>query len=402
MGNDVNYLKNGGTLRGTLIDAVPDSPARIQLATGEIATVQWGAIDHIQRASPPSPPRPREPVRRTVDLQPTVMVHVESPSPVEIQRREGRSWKTVCGSPCDQPLPSGGQYRITGDGTKASREFSLVASRNGRADLTVRPASSGWFVFGIVGASVGGATALVAALVGLTASALSADAKTPGNPDGVDGTASSNVATAAWTTAAVGAAVLVVGLVALFQNRHSELTWGTPALDTAAKTVGAPWALTAGLREQHPSSDPYPPRRRHRSLLCTFEDLPLRVAQLGSRKAEFGDHRLHLGPRSDHDDNGIVRRVVALGERVELRLLRRITRLDGPRPIVGGQPQGGLARELPSDRLYRLLDAHRFPARLRSRAFHLVLGQTIPSEDTAIIQKSGKSQPGLLGVDVGP
>src|SRR5258708_2202808 len=34
-GSDVIYLKNGGLLRGTIIDAIPNAQARIQLATGE-------------------------------------------------------------------------------------------------------------------------------------------------------------------------------------------------------------------------------------------------------------------------------------------------------------------------------------------------------------------------------
>lgn len=41
VGQDVIYMKNGGILRGTIIDAIPNSQARIQLATGEIATVPW-------------------------------------------------------------------------------------------------------------------------------------------------------------------------------------------------------------------------------------------------------------------------------------------------------------------------------------------------------------------------
>src|SRR5271170_296199 len=47
VGQDVIYMKNGGILRGTIIDAIPDAQARIQLATGEIATVPWPAIDRI-------------------------------------------------------------------------------------------------------------------------------------------------------------------------------------------------------------------------------------------------------------------------------------------------------------------------------------------------------------------
>ncbi len=60
VGRDVIYLKNGGLLRGTLIDVIPNSHARMQLETGEIATVQWSEINRIDHAGatqvePPAP-----------------------------------------------------------------------------------------------------------------------------------------------------------------------------------------------------------------------------------------------------------------------------------------------------------------------------------------------------------
>src|SRR5258708_5814996 len=56
VGGDVIYMKNGGMLRGTIVDAIPNSQARIQLATGEIATVPWSEIARIEHgATPPAP-----------------------------------------------------------------------------------------------------------------------------------------------------------------------------------------------------------------------------------------------------------------------------------------------------------------------------------------------------------
>ena len=48
VGQDVIYMKNGGLLRGTIIAAIPDAQARIQLATGDWLTT-YGA------ASAPAP-----------------------------------------------------------------------------------------------------------------------------------------------------------------------------------------------------------------------------------------------------------------------------------------------------------------------------------------------------------
>ena len=51
-------------LRGTIIDAIPEAQARIQLVTGEIATVPWPQILRIERAGAPpanSPPSTKPP-----------------------------------------------------------------------------------------------------------------------------------------------------------------------------------------------------------------------------------------------------------------------------------------------------------------------------------------------------
>src|SRR5215469_15236889 len=83
-GGDVIYLKNGGLLRGTLIDAIPGAHARIQLATGEVATVQWadiGRIEHLTRPPPPTPTTTAPTTAATVTA-PTSQLHIEAPRPV--------------------------------------------------------------------------------------------------------------------------------------------------------------------------------------------------------------------------------------------------------------------------------------------------------------------------------
>ena len=79
-----------------------------------------------QDPQPVSPP-PGPVLPRTIDVDPTIVVHVESTSPVEIQQSNAGEWQRVCDSPCDRPLLVNGRYRIHGQGTVPSQEFSLTA-----------------------------------------------------------------------------------------------------------------------------------------------------------------------------------------------------------------------------------------------------------------------------------
>jgi hypothetical protein len=255
-GSDVIYLKNGGILRGTIIDAIPNAQARIQLATGEIATVPWSEVSRFEHAStapaapaapaPAPPPASRsEPSKR--EAAPVgLTVHIDSPSAVELQHKgplnggsdgETPTWHTVCSSPCDRRLPSEGHYRIVGDGARPSRDFMLPEG-TGTVTLAVSPSSSGWFVGGIVLMSVGGITMLVGLLIGLVGSLAST----------VDssGTAQ-DWATGGWAAFGLGAAGLIVGIIALASNVHTGVTISNGA--TTEGAVGSPWAHVATFRD---------------------------------------------------------------------------------------------------------------------------------------------------------
>jgi hypothetical protein len=256
VGSDVVYMKNGGMLRGTIIDAIPNSQARIQLATGEIATVPWSEVARIEHAATiPTPATPATPTsraepRKSPDafLGGAIVVHIDSPSNVELQRDMGHhDWQTVCTSPCDAQLPTEGHYRITGEGSRPSREFMIPPS--GRtATLTVTPSSQGWFVGGIVLISVGAPMMLIGLVIGAVGSAVST-----ADPD--SGTAH-DWARGGWTAALLGAAGLVVGIVGLTSNVHSGVTFG--ASETAAASPGPPWSRVATWRGATPEARALP------------------------------------------------------------------------------------------------------------------------------------------------
>jgi hypothetical protein len=91
------------------------------------------------------------------------------------------------------------------------------------------PASSGWFVGGIVLLSVGGAALLVGAVIGLVAGITSTVDKS--------GT-SSQIETTGWTVAGAGAIGLIGGIVVMVSNAHSGVelhdAGATPAPQHAA------------------------------------------------------------------------------------------------------------------------------------------------------------------------
>src|SRR6266568_2609934 len=75
--DEVIHLKNGGQLRGTIIDVIPGVHARIRLTTGEVATIPWNEIASVDSARTPSPP--------PQSVGPQKRVHIEAPRQVSLE-----------------------------------------------------------------------------------------------------------------------------------------------------------------------------------------------------------------------------------------------------------------------------------------------------------------------------
>ncbi|HEY1694582.1 MAG TPA: hypothetical protein VGG39_20570 [Polyangiaceae bacterium] len=243
VGADVVFLKNGGVLRGTVVDAIPDSQVRIQLATGEIATIPWGAMARLEygKASggQPPPPPPPPPAGGPAG---TVVLHVEGADDAEVEMRphdEG-TWTTVCSGRCDRALPVGAAYRIAGGGMRPSKAFHLDGSA-GRVNVTVNPASTGWFVAGIVLVPVGGATMLIGGLIGLLG----------------DATGDQSASSSGGVAFLVGLAGLVGGIVLIVSNARSGVSLEVGAAQ-AALAQGDAWRRVPVWREPGPESRALP------------------------------------------------------------------------------------------------------------------------------------------------
>ncbi|HEY5241659.1 MAG TPA: hypothetical protein VIJ22_09350, partial [Polyangiaceae bacterium] len=134
--------------------------ALVGVALAPAAAGAQDAWEHPVVDDPP-PSRPTVPRLEAGEHAPpdtTVVVHIDAPEAVELQRRDASGdWRAVCSSPCDRPLEEHGHYRVAGDGVRPSSDVTLTGHGE-RVALEARPSSNGWFTGGIVLVAVGGAS----------------------------------------------------------------------------------------------------------------------------------------------------------------------------------------------------------------------------------------------------
>lgn len=170
---DAVHLRNGGLYRGRITEIVPGDHVTILVEKGEPKRIAWAEIDRVVVATSPGPAGPsasEAPVRPAPSATPPtpapmngprVRVHITSSSTVVLYRRANGStaWTHACVSPCNELLPVGDSYRVTGNGVAQSAEFSLQGSPGSTVDLKVDGQST-------AGMLLGGGLAAVGALVG--------------------------------------------------------------------------------------------------------------------------------------------------------------------------------------------------------------------------------------------
>jgi hypothetical protein len=167
----------------------------------------------------------------------SVWVHLQGSQVAELEQDpvgDRKHWMTVCFAPCDKAVSSGFAYRITGDGIRNSRVFSLHAPAGDRETIEVDEGSKSGFVLGIVSVSVGA----FAMVVGLFVVFINSIADTLGGGD----TSSSSGVETGWVISGIGLAGVVGGAVAIASNARTGVTQG-PVSSTAAwlpSGAGAP------------------------------------------------------------------------------------------------------------------------------------------------------------------
>jgi hypothetical protein len=253
MGQDEVTLKDGGTVRGTVVSSQPGVGVKIiELGETEAHMIPWAQVGDVERgkfapkkkkgAQPGSagpgyaePPPPPAGVPVPVPVAPAagnqVRLHITSPQPATVfshQTAYGAvngygfvidAAHPVCSSPCDQVFDSNsGQTYTVGGEFNPSSAFSL-AGQHGDVELSVEPGSRGIRRLGSGLIVTGGV--LIAAGVAIALTGVLIDSETTYN---ADGTTSQNTGGTSLVPVGVGIAVggvaaIVGGIVAIVESK---------------------------------------------------------------------------------------------------------------------------------------------------------------------------------------
>jgi hypothetical protein len=181
-------LKSGGFIRGTVVSSEPGVGVRIlELGGTEPRLVPWADVADVARgkyaapvappapSSSPAPPAPPSPPALSPDAPGLVRLHIESPEPLRVYRREyvasARAHRAevsfyrhvaLCLSPCDRVLDDRGESEILIEGERVAQAELSLDDKQGDYELRVVPGSPEGRTFGAITAAVGGLALLIA------------------------------------------------------------------------------------------------------------------------------------------------------------------------------------------------------------------------------------------------
>jgi hypothetical protein len=250
LGDDEVTLKNGGSVRGTVISVDPGGSVKIQEAGAsdprvipwsEVADVEKGKYaEETETVEPGSagkgyrgPPPPANDARRDTHADETgPKVHIESPVKAHLKKFRGASYaqvgdyavttvytEEVCTSPCDRKIPEdpGARYYVAG-AFPSTGLFSLD-DQGDTPTIDVKPGSTGGRIGGVLLISAGGA-AIVGGVTILVLDAIEGNTTEEQylNSNGTwrTVTVSDNTLQIAGGVVTAGGAGLVAGGIALF------------------------------------------------------------------------------------------------------------------------------------------------------------------------------------------
>ncbi len=252
VGADEVTLKNGGSIRGTVISSEPGTQVKIlEMGSKEPRTIPWAQVADVQKGKyaqqqqtpqvqpgsagpgygqqqqqqqPPSQPVQQQNVEPEPQLgnDGVVRVHIVSPEPVTLLEHNIQTGAVggygfvidradpVCSSPCDRVIDgSGGRRFNVGGEFPQSRLFSF-AGMTGDVQVGVRPGSGGMIVGGYMSVLIGslGLAGGIALVVVGTVIANDASNPDPGTEFTIPGWIMTGVSVAA---IAGGIALMVAG-----------------------------------------------------------------------------------------------------------------------------------------------------------------------------------------------
>lgn len=246
-GADEVTLKNGGSIRGTVVAAEPGLSVKIiELGSTEVRVVPWAEVEGVEKgrygakAETSAPSAPPAPSPETPGI---VRMHIEYPTPVRLYQLRAPVYGSgygaggavsvvitaadlLCTSPCDQLIDGrkGQEFSVTGD-FPTGDPFQLI-DKKGDVDLTIRPGDKSLRGLGIAGVVTGG-VAIVAGGSLLLLSPMLGD---------IDRGKGDTLLTAGAVTAIAGGVVLTGGIVALVSmtDTHVEIQERRPTKSAQA------------------------------------------------------------------------------------------------------------------------------------------------------------------------
>lgn len=243
-GLDEVSLKNGGTIRGTVVSSEPGTSVKIlEMGATQPRTVPWSQVSDVERGkyAPKVAPQPGAsgpgylvPVAPQALPMPevklgemgVVKLHIESPEPVQVFEHAAPqvagiggytvvidNSTLVCTSPCDRVIDGrvGQQFSARGD-FPGVKSFTLNGFKDSMS-LDVSPGSKGMRTGGILATTFGGAGLLVGGAFLLVGSTVSS----------VDGGSSGSGTSTAGVGVMVGSGVLLIGGIVLLAT--SGTSW---------------------------------------------------------------------------------------------------------------------------------------------------------------------------------
>ncbi|MGK4006214.1 hypothetical protein WMF31_26580 [Sorangium sp. So ce1036] len=207
-GEDEVTLKNGGTIRGTVVSSEPGVSVKIiELGEKQVRVIPWAQVSDVERGkfAPRSdtqpgpagpgyggapPPQPIPAPEPALGKPGVVRLHVESPKPVRVVEEGSTTYgavgrygfaiqevRHVCASPCDKVIDGsdGRRFSLSPEDMPPPDPFTFT-QMTGDVTLQVEPGSYGRRTGGFWLTTLGGAAVLLGGTFLLVDAAVSSDA----------------------------------------------------------------------------------------------------------------------------------------------------------------------------------------------------------------------------------
>jgi hypothetical protein len=253
-GADEVNLKNGGSVRGTVVSVEPGTSVVIRpMGTDASRTIPWAEVADVQKGKYAKETSSAAPSAEPPSGKGVVKVHIDSKKPVNLFEQVATSAgvvggyavavshiQVVCTSPCDRVVDGsrGQAFAVGGNGVTAAGPL-YFKDHQGPVTLRVEPGSAWARWGGITSITLGATTAIVGAVVlGVFAGGSHDADPANGLPDYHPSLVPGGV------TLGVGAAVLAAGIVLVATSGTKvDVLDGHGARDAAGrpKAVAAHW-----------------------------------------------------------------------------------------------------------------------------------------------------------------